>query len=354
MVLPELTVDGDLVVNGTVTSTGAMTPGSGVDVADTFTVHDPADPTKKARIDCGSVTAANTRVLTAPDYNGTIATVAGPETLTNKELTAPQITGGSHIADEDGNELLEVPAAVAGAINHVKLSNAAIGTGPVLEAVGDDANIPITLAGKGTGKVSLGQATSVGVELVATQPLLDENDKELVEFSATADAVNQLKVTNAATGLAPKLEAAGDDASACLQIGGKGAPVVPLTRLLGLHPAPTVMADASDQALTASEVIGGVILRDCSGAHRQDTFPAAIDVVAALLQPIVGSSWLLLVRNTSGGATTITLAAPGADVTLDGTFTVAQSKSRLFLIRLTNVSAGTEAYTVYSVGLLDN
>lgn len=61
-------------------------------VADTWTFGDPADLTKRARIDAGGVTAGQTRVLTAPDFNGTIATLAGTETLTNKTLTTPTLT----------------------------------------------------------------------------------------------------------------------------------------------------------------------------------------------------------------------------------------------------------------------
>lgn len=59
---------------------------------DTFSVCDPADATKKVRLDAGGVTAGQTRVLTAPNYDGTIATLAGTETLTNKTLTAPTMT----------------------------------------------------------------------------------------------------------------------------------------------------------------------------------------------------------------------------------------------------------------------
>lgn len=64
-------------------------------VFDTFTYGDPADLTKRFRFDAGSVTAGQTRVLTAPNFDGTMATLAGTETLTNKTLTAPIINGGT-------------------------------------------------------------------------------------------------------------------------------------------------------------------------------------------------------------------------------------------------------------------
>jgi len=61
-------------------------------VEDTFTVGDPADLTKRGRLDAGNVTAGQTRVWAGPDYDGTIATLAGTEALTNKTLTSPVLT----------------------------------------------------------------------------------------------------------------------------------------------------------------------------------------------------------------------------------------------------------------------
>lgn len=44
-------------------------------VADTWTFGDPADLTKRARLDAGNVTAGQTRVITAPNYNLDLAKV---------------------------------------------------------------------------------------------------------------------------------------------------------------------------------------------------------------------------------------------------------------------------------------
>ena len=56
------------------------------------TITDGTDLTKKVDFNVSGVTTANTRVLTIPDFDGTIATLTGTETLTNKTLTSPTLT----------------------------------------------------------------------------------------------------------------------------------------------------------------------------------------------------------------------------------------------------------------------
>jgi hypothetical protein len=60
--------------------------------SDTLTIGDAADLTKEFRFEASGITTATTRVLTVPNFDGTIATLAGTETLTNKTLTSPVLT----------------------------------------------------------------------------------------------------------------------------------------------------------------------------------------------------------------------------------------------------------------------
>ena len=54
----------------------------------------------------------------------------------------------------------------------------------------------------------------------------DENGNEQIVFQTTASAVNQIDVTNAATGGHPLIQASGDDANINLKLDGKGSGVV--------------------------------------------------------------------------------------------------------------------------------
>jgi hypothetical protein len=112
---------------------------------------------------------------------------------------------------------------------------------------------------------------------------------------------------------------------------------------------PTVVNAASAATYTAQSLLSGMILRDPAGAARSDTLPSAALLVAALPGVAVGTTFRVIVRNDAGGAFAITvLTAPG--VTLSGTMTIAQSNLKVFMVRFTNISPGTEAYTVYSLG----
>jgi hypothetical protein len=64
---------------------------------------------------------------------------------------------------------------------------------------------------------------------------------------------------------------------------------------------------------------------------------------------MVGTSFVFTIRNTSAGAFTITVTA-GTGGTVSGTATIAQNNTKSFLVVFTNVTPGTEAFTIYSLG----
>lgn len=113
---------------------------------------------------------------------------------------------------------------------------------------------------------------------------------------------------------------------------------------------PVALSTAGNVTYTPAQLMSGWINRDGNGGARTDTLPTAAAMVAACQGAMVGTSFEFELRNTSGTAIAITLAA-GAGGTLNPASTsVAQSNSRTYLFNFTNVSPGQEAYTVYSKG----
>ena len=130
----------------------------------------------------------------------------------------------------------------------------------------------ITLAGKGTGAVIVGQATSTGVKLAADQAILDSSGNELVKFVKTATAVNEVTITNQSTGVGPSIAATGET-NVPLTIAAKGTGTLTLgqatgkvqvgtaaTDYVGLYDAtPVVRAnhvtDAAVQVLDGSDTV---------------------------------------------------------------------------------------------------
>ncbi len=110
---------------------------------------------------------------------------------------------------------------------------------------------------------------------------------------------------------------------------------------------PSAYDTAGAVTLTTAQVLGGFLQRDCNGGARTDTTPTATALIAALKDARVGSSFRLIVKNTSSGANAVTLAG-GTDVTIVGTATIAQNNTKEFLAVVTNV--GTPAISMYSLG----
>lgn len=141
--------------------------------------------------------------------------------ITSMSALTGAIQAPTQINDANGNEVLKF-SSVGSAINEVTIENTA-GTNVILKATGSSTNVNINIEQKGAAAIYLGVASCTGLRLVADQPILDSSGNEYLKFSKTASAVNELTITNAATGNAPIMSATGDDTNIDLFLNPKGA-----------------------------------------------------------------------------------------------------------------------------------
>ena len=103
--------------------------------------------------------ANNTLTGTTAEFNtalsdGSFATLAGTETLSNKTLTAPKFVDGGFIADANGNELILLQTETS-AVNELEVTNSATGNAVKIATSGGDTNIDLKISPKGTGVVDV-------------------------------------------------------------------------------------------------------------------------------------------------------------------------------------------------------
>lgn len=116
----------------------------------------------------------------------------------------------------------------------------------------------------------------------------------------------------------------------------------------------STISTAGAVTFTAAQLLGGFINRDPNGSGRTDVLPTAAQIVAAMPGAAVGQGFEFTIRNNADAAETITLnAGSGGTLSASGqsstTCTITQNNSRRFALVLTNITPGSEAYTLYSL-----
>jgi hypothetical protein len=195
-------------------------------------------------------------VTTTVDYklssiptNDKAASITGTETLTNKTLTSPTVTNKSSTGTDSGTETLEN-----------KTLNTATLNSPVLV----------------TPKIT----TSIN----------DANGNEVIRVPATTSAVNDITVTNAATGNDPLITPSGDDTDVGIKIKGKGTGKVKL-------------GDAELQVPDVDGTAGQLLITNGSGVLSfisAEGVPDASETVAGVVEEATDAE---VTAGTATGAT---------------------------------------------------
>jgi len=216
--------------------------------------------------------------ITAVEFGGDVVDDTSPQLGGNLDTNSFNIAfDDAHgITDENGNEQV-IFQTTSSAVNQFDITNAATGNPPKISSTGGDTNIDLDLEAKGTGHLTVrgndnsgaiqfncesnshGQivkaqphsagvtnemllpagSSSTLVSLVSTDTLTnktltapkiadagfiaDANGNEQIIFQTTSSAVNELEVTNAATGNNPAIAASGGDTNVGLEFTAKGA-----------------------------------------------------------------------------------------------------------------------------------
>jgi len=169
--------------------------------------QDNTDNTKKLQLELSGITTSTTRTLTVPDTNTTLVGHNSTQTLTNKSIDADNNT----ITNIDNNEIKAGAAIDASKIADGSVSNTEF---QYLNGVGS------TIVGEAdTQTLTNKTLTSPKIETAIN----DNNGNELIKITATGSAVNEITVTNAASGNGPTISATGNDTNVDLNILPKGS-----------------------------------------------------------------------------------------------------------------------------------
>jgi hypothetical protein len=203
------------------------------------------------------------------------------------------------------------------------------------QTIGGDA----TLAANGTLTVTDFSTTSAGD---SAGDLVYRDAADTFERLAKGTAGQVLSMNAGAT--APAWASVSGDASGSTSTPG-------LVSLIDRYRKRSATTDSTAGAYTylAAGILGGVYLRDPAGASRTDVTDTAVNIVGAFTNSVIGAWMDFYIVNTADAAETITLTA-GAGITLSPTtIEIGRGQVGHFLVRLTNVTASSEAATIYQL-----
>lgn len=157
------------------------------------------------------------RIIYVPDASGTLLTDSATQTLSNKTLTSAVLTTPQINDTSNDHQYIVTPSElVADRIINLPLLVDS-DTFVFEDHVQTLTNKSLTSAVLTTPKV----ITSIN----------DTNGAELIKVTATASAVNEITLANAATGGKPTVTASGNDTNITLQVNSKGSGSVEVRKL---------------------------------------------------------------------------------------------------------------------------
>jgi microcystin-dependent protein len=183
--------------------------------------------------------ANNTNALTLATVNSNVGS------FTNTSLT---VNGKGLITAASSGATPEVPLTFSTGLTRT-VNTVTVNTSQNIATLSNLTSNGLVTTSGGVGTLSVTATTGSGNAVLATSPTLtaprfasggfiaDANGNEEVIFTTTASAVNEITLTNAATGNAPNIKASGGDSNVGLKLQAKGTSNIDLLSGAGLNMA---------------------------------------------------------------------------------------------------------------------
>ena len=285
----------------------------------------------------GALSGNATTATSAGSVTGLSVTAAKTLTVSNSmTLTA---TDGSTLAIGTGGTLGTAAYTSSGAYSPLAGSSSIVTVGTVTTGTWNGGIIGGTYGGTGvnnsTRTITLSNGNITLAPPVAGATLtLGGNLTTSGAYASTFTMSNTTTVTFPTTGTLATL------------LGTESLAAKTIVQASNDFPKTTVLAanTAGVMTFTAAQLIGGLIVRTAMGAARSDVTDSAANIVAAIPNYVVGTSFEFKILNQTATYTE-TLTA-GSGVTITGTATTATLCYHWYLAVIT----GASAVTIYSLG----
>ena len=216
-------------------------------------------------------------VLTYDDAAGTIGLEsAAAGALSNiVEDTTPELGGDLEVStsrtfnDQSGNELLGFENPGASAVNYLAIKNANTSSGPSLKAVGDNADIDLSLQAKGTGAVNI--TGTGGRDLKGNK--IQTNDKDTITLVGNGSD-SHVSITCQTSTNNPSIGVVSTNTNQGLTLNAKGTGNIKLGNL-EFDADQSIGAGNDNHVLTYDNASGSVSLEAATGIANvvEDTTP---------------------------------------------------------------------------------
>lgn len=258
------------------------------------------------------------------------ATKTGAETLTNKTLTSPALTTPALGTPASGTLTNTTGLPVPGGLSATGTPSSSTylrgdgswatpgGSGDMAAATYDPANIAQQVVGT-TATQTISNKTLTAPRFASGGFIADANGNEQLIFNASASAVNEVSIQNAATTFAPSISATGGDANITLYMKGKGSGSVVMADGNTVQIIEgTGVASAVNYTVVSNSATGNAISQTATGTDTN----ISMNLVPKGSGRLQSAGVTVPTISSTDTLTNKTLTDPALSGTITGTYTI--------------------------------